>query len=240
VVSIKDNNLNTTWIGGGSRRRTSSTTQEQMEVVTRAARTTLDWWMLRAIVAARTSRLPWRRSNLTPRAATSLLARRGAPLARLLWEYRRLGALGMPLLARTGDRHRSPSGSGSHRHRATDLGAATTTTLDRGTATIACPGRVAAATAATGRGSTAMRTLGQPPPSHAPGWEPSLMNQDGAWKIESWHSGSSFIDARTWSDSTGLHRLTWASFSYWKPRDRNIQYIYTPIGQTNMRPGPQY
>jgi hypothetical protein len=35
-----------------------------------------------------------------------------------------------------------------------------------------------------------------------------------------------FIAVRTWFGSTGLHHLTWASSSYWKPRARNIQYIY--------------
>jgi hypothetical protein len=115
VIGIKHNNRKKTRIGGGSRRRTS-TTQAQMEVVTRTARTAPDRRMSRAIVVARTSRLMWRRSNLASRAAPSLLARRGAPLTRLPWEYRRLGAPGTPPLARIGARHRSPSGSGSRGH----------------------------------------------------------------------------------------------------------------------------
>jgi hypothetical protein len=56
------------------------------------------------------------RSNLAPHASLSLLARRGAPLARRPWKCRRLGAPGTPPLARTRARCRSPSGSGSRRH----------------------------------------------------------------------------------------------------------------------------
>jgi hypothetical protein len=89
-----------------------------MEVVTGAARSAPDRRMSRAVVTVCTSRLPWRRSNLVPRAAPSLLARRGAPLARPPWECRRLGALGPPPpLAHIGARRRSPSKSGSCSHR---------------------------------------------------------------------------------------------------------------------------
>jgi hypothetical protein len=56
---------------------------------------------------------------------------------------------------------------------ATDLGT-TAFTPDRGTTTTARRG--VAGTAATGRGSTAVRAIVQPPSSHAP----SLMNLDGA------------------------------------------------------------
>jgi hypothetical protein len=55
---------------------------------------------------------------------------------------------------------RSPSGSGP-----------ASSTSDRGTAATACQGQGAAATTAPGRGPTAARAVGQPPP---------LMNRDGA------------------------------------------------------------
>jgi hypothetical protein len=81
---------------------------------------------------------------------------------------------GRLLLARLGSdaasgprgRHRSPSRSRSHRHRATNMGTAATTS-NRGTA---ATGRGATVTVATGRGSAAAHALGQP----------SLMNRDGA------------------------------------------------------------
>jgi hypothetical protein len=92
----------------------------------------------------------------------------GAPLARLPWECRCLSPA-------SGPRCRSPSRSESRRHRATDLGTVAATP-DRGTAATTRPGRGATATATTGRGGTIARGLGQPPPSHAPGWAPSLMN----------------------------------------------------------------
>jgi hypothetical protein len=44
-----------------------------------------------------------------------------------------------------------------------------------------------------------------------------------------------FIAVRTWFGSTGLHHLTWASSSYWKPRARNIQYIYI-LGEASSGP----
>jgi hypothetical protein len=117
MVGINYNNRKTTLIGGGSRRRTSSTTQAQIEVVTRAAQTVLDRrTMSCTIVVAHTSRLLWRRSNLASRATPSLLARRGAPLARPLWECRRLGLWGRCRLPAQGPRRRSLSGSGSWRH----------------------------------------------------------------------------------------------------------------------------
>jgi hypothetical protein len=56
-------------------------------------------------------------SNLAPHASPSLLARRRALLARRPWKCRLLGASGTPPLARTRARCRSPSGSGSRRHR---------------------------------------------------------------------------------------------------------------------------
>jgi hypothetical protein len=111
------------------------------------------------------------------------------------------GPRGRRLLPAQGHCRRSPSRSGA----AAGLGTAATT----------CRGRGAAATVATGQGSTAARAIGQPP---------SLMNRDGAWKTEPYHSEFSFIDVWTWSDSTGLHCLAWASSSYWKPRAPNIQY----------------
>jgi hypothetical protein len=153
-----------------------------MEVVTRPVRTAPDRRMSQAIIAAHTSHLPWRRSNLAPRAALSLLAHHGAPLAHPPWECRRLRALGTPPLACIGPRRRSSSRSGSHHYRATDLETAATT-LGWGTTATVCSGRGGATTIATGRGSTA-RALGQLPPSHATGWAPSLMNRDGVWKIE--------------------------------------------------------
>jgi hypothetical protein len=70
-----------------------------------------------AIVATRTSRLPWRRSNLAPRASPLLLARRGAPLAHQPWKCRCLGARGRRHLPTQWPRRRSPCGSRSHRHR---------------------------------------------------------------------------------------------------------------------------
>jgi hypothetical protein len=41
-------------------------------------------------------------------------------------------------------------------------------------------------------------------------------------KPNPWWRGGVFIAARTWSGSTGLHRLTWTYSSYWKHRARNI------------------
>jgi hypothetical protein len=137
VVVIQHNNRKTIRIGGGSRQRTTSMTQEQMEVITRTARTTPDRRMSRAIVAARTLHLLWRRSNLKPRTVPSLLAHRGAPLARPSWECRCLGGPGTSSLARTaallslvlwigesppprhrpGNRRHHASGSRSHDHR---------------------------------------------------------------------------------------------------------------------------
>ena len=148
------------------------------------------------------------RSNIAPHASPSLLARRRASLACRPWKCRLLGASGTPPLARTraplslalwiGEPpsllrieepprlrvevmelwplawelppphcRRSPSGSG-----AAAVGLGTTAT--------ACRGRGAAATAAIDRGSAAARTLGQPSPSHVPGWVSSLMNRDEA------------------------------------------------------------
>jgi hypothetical protein len=95
-----------------------------MYVVIRAARNAPDRRMSCAIVAARTSHLPWRRSNLVPRVSPSLLAHRGVPLAHRPWNCRCLGAPGTPPLARTRalpslalwieSRRRRP---GNHRHR---------------------------------------------------------------------------------------------------------------------------
>jgi hypothetical protein len=180
VVGIKYNNQKTTRTRGCSRRRTSSTTQEQMEVVTWAVWTTPDRRMSHAIVDARTSCLLWCRSNLAPRAVASLLACCGAPLARPPWECRHPGAKGTPPLARVPAAcphrppRRSPSISGSQRHRATNLV----------TAAPARPGWGAMTTAATGQGSTAARALEQPMSSHAPRWALSLMNPNGTWKTE--------------------------------------------------------
>jgi hypothetical protein len=103
----------------------------------------------------------------------------GASLARLPWQCRCLslasGPRGCRRLPAPGPRCRSPSRSGSRRHRATDLGTVAATP-DRGTAATTRPGRGSAATATTGRGGTVARSLGQPPPSHAPGWASLLMN----------------------------------------------------------------
>jgi hypothetical protein len=41
-------------------------------------------------------------------------------------------------------------------------------------------------------------------------------------KPNPWWRGGVFIATRTWSGSTGLHRLTWTYSSYWKHRARNI------------------
>jgi hypothetical protein len=151
--------------------------------------------MSRTIVAARISRLPRCQSNLTPRAAPSLLAHQGLPLARPPWECRRLEAPGTPPLARTGARRRSPSRSGSHRHRPVNR------RHYSGSRNCGhCSHRPA--------GVRVARALGQPPPSHVLGWAPSLMNRDGAWKTEPYHFGSSFIDAQIWPGSTELHCLT--------------------------------
>jgi hypothetical protein len=84
-----------------------------MYVVIGAARTAPDRRMSCAIVAARTSHLPWRRSNLTPRVSPSLLAHRGAPLARRPWKCRRLGPRERRRLPAQGHCRRSPSRSGS-------------------------------------------------------------------------------------------------------------------------------
>jgi hypothetical protein len=107
--------------------------------------------------------------------------------SRLVWprRYSHVGgrcpkALGTPPLGSTGACRCSPSGSESCDHCATDLGTAATTP-DRGTVATAHQGWGAAAT---GRGYATARALGQLPPSPAPGWVPSLMNRDGAWKIE--------------------------------------------------------
>jgi hypothetical protein len=178
VVVIKHNNRKTTRIRGGSRWRTSSTTQAQMEVVTPTARIVPDRRISRAIVAVRTSRLPWRHSNLAPRLASSLLARQGRRL---------LARLTPPLGPRDAATcpHKVPAAA-----RPLDRGTATTnletsvTTPDRGTAATACPGKGVATTVATGWGSTASRTLGQPPLSHVPGWATSLMILDGTSKTE--------------------------------------------------------
>jgi hypothetical protein len=78
----------------------------------------------------------------------SLLAHRGAPLARRSWNCRRLGVLGTPPLARAHPLNRGAA--------AANLGTAASTP-DRGTAATARRGRGAAATAPTGRGSTAAR-----------------------------------------------------------------------------------
>jgi hypothetical protein len=113
---------------------------------------------------------------LEPRASCCVIATctLGAPLARPSWKCHRLspasGPRGCRRFPAQGPRRRSPSGSGSHRHRATDLGTAATTHPSQG----------ATAIATTGQGSVAARALVQPPPSPAPGWASSLMNRDGA------------------------------------------------------------
>jgi hypothetical protein len=85
----------------------------------------------------------------------------------------RLGAPGTPQLARTWPRRRLPSESRSRHHHVTDLGIAAATP-DRGTAATA---RLGLGATATGQGSVVARALGQLPPSHAPEWAPSLMDQ---------------------------------------------------------------
>jgi hypothetical protein len=89
-------------------------------------------------------------------------------------------------------------------------------------------------------GSAAARALGQPPPSRTPGWALTLMNSDGVWKTEFYHFRSSFIDIWTWSSSTELHCLIWASSSYWKLRARYIQsiYIYSQFHPKTNEKGP--
>jgi hypothetical protein len=63
-------------------------------------------------------------------------------------------------------------------------GSAIAHALDRGITATARPGRGANATATVGRVSAAARALGQPPPSHAPGWVPLLVNRGEASKTE--------------------------------------------------------
>jgi hypothetical protein len=185
VVRLKHNNQKKTRIRGGSHRRTSTTTQDKW-------RSSLDlpklWWIEGC----------YARSSLrVPRAFRDI-----ARTSRLVWRrhYSHVGGAACPHMAR----HRLPSGSRSHRpgnH---------TTTPDRGNVDTACSSQGAAATAATGRGSTAARALGQPLTSYTPRCAPPLINQDGTWKTEPSHSGSSFIDARTWTGSTRLH--VWPGF----------------------------
>jgi hypothetical protein len=128
-----------------------------------------------SIVVVRTSHIPRRCSNLSPRASPSLLARRGAPLARRPWKCRRLGAPATPPLARTRaspwlalwiEEPLPPTWEPPPLLRIEEP-----PPVRRG--------QGATATAATGRGSTAARALGQPPSSHAP----SLMNWDGHEKL---------------------------------------------------------
>jgi hypothetical protein len=66
---------------------------------------------------------------LEPRASCGVVATctLGVTLARPPWGCHRLGALRRCRLPAQGPRCRSPSGSGSHHHRATDLGTAATT-----------------------------------------------------------------------------------------------------------------
>jgi hypothetical protein len=154
-----------------------------MEVITRAARDALDRRMSLAIVVVRTSCLPWRRLNLVPQAAPSLLARRGTPLARPPWECRRLGAPRMPPLARTatpsslalwigeppppryrfGNR-RHYSGSRNCRHRASELGS-------RGNSTH--------------RPRVRRRTRSRATATVARSWVGAIANESG-WGVKNW------------------------------------------------------
>jgi hypothetical protein len=197
--------------------------------------------MSRAIIATRISRLPWHRS-LEHRVSCVAVARTSTDVAcspalevpppqgfgnAAACPHKRT-AVARPLdrgtAATTPDRGTSATARRGNGVAATGLGTAATAQehcrrspsgsgaaaggLE--TAATACRGRGAAAT---GRGSTAARAIGQPP---------SLMNRDGTWSL-------AFIDVWTWSGSTGLHCLAWASFSYWKPRAPNIQSIYIYI-----------
>jgi hypothetical protein len=161
--------------------------------------------MSRAIIAARISRLPWRRS-LEHRASCVAVARTSTgvtcspalevPPPRGFEDAAACPHKG-PVVARpldrgtaatTPDRETSATVRRGNGVAATSLGTAATAqghcrrspsgsgaaAAGLGTATTACRGRGAAATAATGRGSTTARAIGQPP---------SLMNRDGAWKL---------------------------------------------------------
>jgi hypothetical protein len=77
-------------------------TQAQMYVVTRAAQLRrIGGCHTRSSLRAPRAFRDAARSNLVPHASPSLLAHRGAPLARRPWKCRRLGAPGTPPLART-------------------------------------------------------------------------------------------------------------------------------------------
>jgi hypothetical protein len=143
--------------------------------------------MSRAIIVARVSRLPWRRS-LKHRASCVAVATRTST------DVACSPALEVPPPRGFGDAaacpHKGPAVARplDRRATATDLGTAATTP-DRGTSATARRGNGVAATglgtAATaqghcrrspsGSGATAARAIGQPP---------SLMNRDGAWKTD--------------------------------------------------------
>jgi hypothetical protein len=150
--------------------------------------------MSRAIIAARISRLPWRRS-LEHRASCVAVARTSTGVACSpaleVPPPRGFGdAAACPLdrgtAATTLNRGTSATARRGNGVAATDLGTAATAqghcrrspsgsgaaAVGLGTAATACRGQRAAAT---GRGSTAARAIGQPP---------SLMNRDGAWKTD--------------------------------------------------------
>jgi hypothetical protein len=150
--------------------------------------------MSRVIIAARISRLPWRRS-LEHRASCVAVATRtstGVACSPALEVSPPRGfgdAAACPYKGPAADRGTSATARRGNGFAATGLGTAATAqgrcrrspsgsgaaTAGLGTAATACRGRRAAATTATGRRSTAARAIGQPS---------SLMNRDGAWKTD--------------------------------------------------------
>jgi hypothetical protein len=149
--------------------------------------------MSRVIIAARISRLPWRRSlEHRPHASSSLLARRRVSLARRPCKCRLLGASGRRRLPAQGPR----CGSRNLRHRASRKWSCGHRPGNRCRRTRALPplalwiegrhrrpGNRRHRMSRSGShghrshwpGSTAARAIGQPS---------SLMNRDGAWKTE--------------------------------------------------------
>jgi hypothetical protein len=127
-------------------------------------KTAPDRRMLRAIIAARTSRLPWR-CSLKPRASCVAVA------TRTLRGPACSSVLEVPPPRGPGDATACPH-KGPAVARPLDRGAAATTP-DRGTAATASRGQGAVAT---GWGSTVAHALGQPSLSHTS----SLINRCGA------------------------------------------------------------
>jgi hypothetical protein len=169
--------------------------------------------MSRAIIAARISRLPWRRS-LEHRASCVAVARTSTGVACSpaleVPPPRGFGdAAACPLdrgtVATTPDRGTSATVRRGNGVAATDLKTADTTqghcrrspsgsgaaAAGLGTAATACRGRGAATT---GRGSTAAR------------YRATAVANESRWGVKNW--SLAFIDVWTWSGSIGLHCLT--------------------------------